>query len=109
MKACKSRKINSLKVLLLTKAHCLSNQLSSDAPALIFRIKNGPAQMTTCHSSFTSINSDRSDNPLIMNSDPKSIVFFIESAEKAGQTRCDFRLEKESKPPLMRIVITMKI
>src|SRR6266480_1354869 len=108
IKACKSRKINLLKVFLLTKAHCLSNQLFSDAPALIFKIKNEPAQMTTCHSSFTSINSDRSNNPLIMNSDPKSIVSFIESAEKAGQTRCDFRLEKQSKTPLLSIVGSMK-
>src|SRR6266568_3400924 len=108
IKACKSRKINSLKVLLLTKAYGLSNQLFSDALALIFRIKNEPAQMTTFHSSFTSINSDRSDNPLIMNSDPKSIVFFIKSAKKAGQTRRDLRLEKQSKTPLLSIVGSMK-
>jgi len=43
-----------------------------------------------------------------MNSDPKSIVSFIESAEKAGQTSCDFRLEKQPKPPLLSIVGAMK-
>ena len=35
-------------------------------------------------------------------------IEFIESAEKAGQTSCDFRLEKQPKPPLLSIVGAMK-
>jgi hypothetical protein len=43
-----------------------------------------------------------------MNSDPKSIVLFIEAVKKAGQIRCDFRLEKQSKTPLLSILGSMQ-
>src|SRR5713226_6580041 len=64
--------------------------------------------MSSSRFCFTSVNGDRPDNLLFMNSDPKSIVLFIEAVKKAGQIRCDFRLEKQSKTPLLSIVGSMK-
>ncbi len=64
--------------------------------------------MSSSRLCFTSVDGDRPDNLLFMNSDPKSIVSFIETVEKAGQTSCDFRLEKQSKTPLLSIVGSMK-
>src|SRR5271157_2921167 len=64
--------------------------------------------MSSSRFCFTSVDGDRTDNLLFMNGNPKSIVLCIEAVKKAGQIRCDFRLEKQSKTPLLSIVGSMK-